>query len=419
MLIPLTKIQEAVRRLEGIVSPTPLQYSERLSNLYHASVYLKREDLTKVRSFKIRGAYNKIATLSDTERAQGVVCASAGNHAQGVAYSCVKCKTKGVIFMPVTTPNQKVEKVRHFGGKYARIELVGATFDETSKIAQEYCKTVGAIFVHPFDDVDVMAGQGTVGKEIVEQFTMINAQLSIDYVFSCIGGGGLISGISSYIKQVSPHTKVIGAEPEFADSMYQALKAGKPVTLEKFETFVDGAAVRTTGKNTLSVVKDTVREVTVVPVGLVCSTMIDLYQNEGIIAEPAGALAVASLEHYTSEIKDKTVVCIVSGGNNDLLRYPEILERSLVYKGLKHYFIIEFAQKPGQLRNFLNHALGPHDDIVLFEYLKRTNKEKGPALVGIELKNKEGITPLIEKMDKIQLTYKKITSDDLVFNLLI
>jgi len=419
MLVPFPKIQEAAQRLAGIVSPTPLQYSERLSTLYQANVYLKREDLTKVRSFKIRGAYYKITSLSDKQRAHGVVCASAGNHAQGVAYSCVKLKTKGVIFMPTTTPNQKVEKVKFFGRSYIRIELVGANFDETSKIAQEYCKKARATFVHPFDDMDVMAGQGTVAKEIHEQFSIINSNVPIDYIFSCIGGGGLISGVSSYMTQVSPHTRVIGAEPEFADSMYQALKAGTPVTIERFETFVDGAAVRTAGKNTLAVVKEHVQEVSVVPVGLVCSTMIDLYQNEGIIAEPAGVLAVAALEYHKDTIKSKSIVCVVSGGNNDLLRYPEIQERSLVYKGLKHYFIIEFAQKPGQLRNFLNHALGPHDDIVLFEYLKRTNKEKGPALVGIELKNKEDLSPLIDKMEKIQLAYKKITSDDLVFNLLV
>lgn len=418
MVIPLHKIQDASKRLADVVSPTPLQYSERLSSLYQAQIYLKREDLTKVRSFKIRGAYNKIATLSDEERERGVVCASAGNHAQGVAYSCARLKIKGTIYMPVTTPNQKLEKVIHFGGKHVHITLVGNTFDECSKEARVFCEKTNAVFVHPFDDVEVMAGQATLATEVSDQIQE-KGNTRIDYVFGAIGGGGMISGVSSYFRQTSPHTKTVGVEPEYADSMNQALKAGKPVTIEKFETFVDGAAVRTTGTTTLSVVQECVSVVTVVPVGAVCTTMIDLYQSEGIVAEPAGALSVAALEYHKDRIVGKTIVCIVSGGNNDLLRYPEILERSLVYKGLKHYFVVEFAQKPGQLRNFLNHALGPHDDIVLFEYLKRTNKEKGPALVGLELKSKDDLAPLIQRMGSLGLVYKKITSDDLVFNLLI
>lgn len=418
MVIPKQSIDEAAKRLADVVSPTPLQFSERLSKLYNARIYLKREDLTIVRSFKIRGAYNKISILKPRDRKKGVVCASAGNHAQGVAYSCARLKLKGTIFMPITTPNQKIEKVRYFGGSYVHIELVGNTFDETSKEAKSYCERKGAIFVHPFDDIEVIAGQGTVAYEIENQIRKMT-QDAIEYVFGAVGGGGMISGVSSYYHHTQPHTQVIGVEPEYADSMYQALRAGKPVTLEKFDTFVDGAAVRTTGTTTLAIVQECVAHVAVVSVGHVCSTMIDLYQNEGIVAEPAGALSVASLEAYKEKIKGKTVVCIISGGNNDLLRYPEILERSLVHKGLKHYFVVEFAQKPGQLRNFLNHALGPHDDIVLFEYLKRTNKEKGPALVGLELKHKEDLETLLGRMNKIGLVYRKISSDDLVFNLLV
>ncbi|MEI7653640.1 MAG: threonine ammonia-lyase IlvA [bacterium] len=434
MKILKTDIIQAAKRIKDVVPETPLQYSARLSEKYGAHIYLKREDLTRVRSFKIRGAYNKMAQLTPRERKSGVVCASAGNHAQGVAYACSKLKVKGVIFMPLPTPNQKVEKVRGFGGAYVEIKLVGSTFDEAKGEAASYAIKHKAVLVHPFDDVDVIAGQGTVALEIENQFQNIRhgepsgrslraepdeSMTKLNIVICCVGGGGLISGVSSYFAQASPQTKVIGSEPEFADCMNQGLIAGKPVTLDKFETFVDGAAVRTVGDTTLAIAQKYHTEITVCPVGLVCTTMIDLYQNEGIITEPAGALAVAALELNKKLVKGKSVVCIISGGNNDILRYPEIQERSLVYRGLKHYFILEFAQKPGQLRDFLNHALGQDDDIVLFEYLKRTNKEKGPALVGIELKDASDLKPLMSRMDKIGLKFKKITSDDLVFNLLV
>jgi threonine dehydratase len=410
-------IDEAADRIAAVVSPTPLQFCHRLSERYQADIYLKREDITKVRSFKIRGAYNKIASLSALERARGVVCASAGNHAQGVAYSCARLKIKGVIFMPLVTPNQKVDKVKAFGGRNVEIKLVGATFDEANSAAQAYCKKTNAVLIPPFDDELVIAGQGTVAAECVAQLSAHDVKPEI--VVACVGGGGLISGIATYLHESIPTCKVYGSEPEGADCMQQALRVGHPVTLERIDTFVDGAAVRTAGKITFEIVRDKVASIAVVPVGLVCTTMIELYQNEGIIAEPAGALAVAALEMLQGQIKNKKVVCIVSGGNNDLLRYPDILEKSLVYRGLKHYFIIEFAQKPGQLRNFLNNALGPNDDIVLFEYFKKTNKEKGPALVGIELKKKEDLQTLIHKMDKLGMTYRKITADDLAFNLLI
>lgn len=425
MHISLSHIKQAAARIQDVVPETPLQYSARLSEKYGARIYLKREDLTRVRSFKIRGAYNKMAQLSPKERKSGVVCASAGNHAQGVAYACSKLKVKGVIFMPLPTPNQKVEKVREFGGAYVEIKLVGNTFDEAKGEAASYAMKHNTVLAHPFDDVDVIAGQGTVALEIDTQLKSAchgepdESMSKLNLVICCVGGGGLISGVSSYFAEVSPQTKVIGSEPEFADCMNQGLLAGKPVTLDKFETFVDGAAVRTVGDTTLAIAQKYHTEITVCPVGLVCTTMIDLYQSEGIITEPAGALAVAALELNKKLVKGKSVVCIISGGNNDILRYPEIQERSLVYHGLKHYFILEFAQKPGQLRDFLNHALGQDDDIVLFEYLKRTNKEKGPALVGIELKDPSDLKPLMSRMDKIGLKFKKITSDDLVFNLLV
>ncbi|MEI6327515.1 MAG: threonine ammonia-lyase IlvA [Candidatus Roizmanbacteria bacterium] len=439
MNIPKKSIDKAVVFLKSVLDETPLQYSRRLSARYGAQIYLKREDLTMVRSFKIRGAYYKMSSLTTAQKKKGVVCASAGNHAQGVAYACTQLKVKGVIYMPVTTPNQKVEKVKNFGGKYVEIKLYGNTFDEAKVEAQRYCTRHGATLIHPFDDVDVIAGQGSVAYEIAEQYAEVMKKMSdadtkksrnvsaksappaesIDYVVCCVGGGGLISGVSSYFKHTSPSTKVVGSEPEYADCMNKGLIAGHPVTLDRFETFVDGAAVRTVGTNTLAIAQECVNSVVVCPVGLVCSTMIELYQSEGIVTEPAGALAVAALELIKHDIKGKSVVCVVSGGNNDLLRYPEILEKSLVYRGLKHYFLIEFAQKPGQLRDFLNKALGKDDDIVLFEYLKKTNKERGPALVGIELKNSDDLAPLLKKMEKIGLSYKKITSDDLVFNLLV
>ncbi len=440
MKTPRASIEKAERFLTTVMEETPLQPNKRLSTKYDAQIYVKREDLTTVRSFKIRGAFYKMSLLSASQRKRGVVCASAGNHAQGIAYACTQLKVKGVIFMPTTTPNQKVEKVKNFGGKYVEIKLFGSTFDEAKVAASQYCTDCHATLIHPFDDLEVIAGQGTVAAEIESQFNRHCEERSdvaipslhsrdrhaytredtqIDYVICCVGGGGLISGVSSYFASVSPSTKVIGSEPELADCLNQGLKVGKPVTLDHFDTFVDGAAVRTVGEKTLEIAKECVDDIVVCPVGLVCTTMIELYQSEGIITEPAGALAVAALELIKNKIKGKSVVCVISGGNNDLLRYPEILEKSLVYRGLKHYFLIEFAQKPGQLRDFLNHALGKNDDIVLFEYLKKTNKERGSALVGIELKSKEDITPLLNKMDKIGLSYKKITSDDLVFNLLV
>lgn len=414
MNITIKQITDASMRLSGVITKTPLQYAKRLSQKYHATIYLKREDLQEVRSFKIRGAYNKISSLSEKEKKRGVVCASAGNHAQGVAYSCAKLKIKGAIFMPQITPNQKIEKVKQFGDGYVSIHLIGATYDEAYTASVTYCEEKQAVYVHPFDDPDVIAGQGTIGKEIYEE---LNG--AVDYVVCPIGGGGLTSGIGSYIKSLRDKTKIIGCEPTGAAGMYTAFQKGEVVKLEKIDPFVDGAAVMKVGSLTYTLCKKVCSDIVLVSEGKDCTTMIELYQNDGIIAEPAGALAIAALDAIKDTIKGKTVVCILSGGNNDILRYPDILERSLVYQGLKHYFIIEFAQKPGQLRAFLNDALGPNDDIVLFEYTKKTNREKGPALVGIELKNKEDLTPLIKKMDAMQLKYRLVENEDIVYNLLI
>ncbi len=408
------QIEQAAKKLQGVVERTPLQLNKRLSAKYGATIYLKREDLQEVRSFKIRGAYNKISSLTVEERKRGVVCASAGNHAQGVAWSCANLKIKGAIFMPSISPNQKVERVKHFGDGFVDVILTGNTFDEAYASAREYEIGHGAVFVHPFNDEMVIAGQGTVAKEIYEKL-----EGKIDVVIACLGGGGLISGIASYIKDVNSVIKVIGAEPAGAAEMSAAMKAGKVVTLDTIDTFVDGAAIKTAGDITYGICKEKVDGIKVIPEGKVCAEMIDLYQNEGIVVEPAGALAVSALEQLADQIKGKTVVCIISGGNNDILRYPEIMERSLVYKGLKHYFILEFAQKPGQLKMFLEKALGPTDDIVRFEYVKKTNKEKGPALVGIEMKNSAHIEPLKKRMAEIGLQFRHITPDDMLYQFVV
>lgn len=414
MNISKKDITEAKERLGTVIANTPLQLSKRLSHKYGATIYLKREDLQDVRSYKIRGAFNKMASLSDGEKNQGVVTASAGNHAQGVAYSCSLLKIHGVIFMPTITPLQKIDKVKQFGGKYVEIQLVGTTFDEASTAAQTYCKEHNAVYVPPFNDPYVMAGQGTIGIEIKEDIDG-----TLDVILAPIGGGGLMSGLSTYMKSEMPKVKLYGVEPLGAAGMYASRKAGKVVELEKIDTFVDGAAVKKVGDLTFEICNKNLDDIFCIPEGKVCSVMIELYQNEGIIAEPAGALSVAALDTIAEEIKGKTVVCILSGGNNDILRYPEIMERSLVYQGRKHYFLIEFAQKPGQLRKFLDKAMGPHDDIVRFEYMKKTNKEKGAALVGIELTDKQYLKPLMDRMDAIELKYQIITNDDPLYSYII
>ncbi len=414
MKITIKQIEDAAKRSEGIVLRTPLQFSKRMSEKFGATIYMKREDLQEVRSFKIRGAYNKMSHLTDKQKKQGIVTASTGNHAQGVAISCALLKINGVIFMPTVTPNQKIEKVKHFGGKFIEIQLVGYTFDDAVEASKKYRDTHSVSYIHPFDDEETITGQGTIGKEIWEQ---IDGKVNI--VISPIGGGGIISGIATYLKQKSPKISVIGAEAEGAASMAKSLEENKVVALGEFDTFVDGAAVNTVGKLTFEICKNYLEKVAIVPVGRICKTMIDLYQSEGIIAEPAGALSIAALSSLREEIKGKTVVCVLSGGNNDFMRYPEILEKSLIYQGLKHYFLVEFAQKPGQLRRFLDEALGPTDDIVRFEYMKKTNKEKGAALVGIELKKKEDLDPFLTRLEKIGINYQTLSDKEMLYDYII
>jgi len=399
--ITIELIEAAYNRIKDVVVETPLQFNAELSKKFHAKIYLKREDLQVVRSYKIRGAYNKISSLSVAEKKRGVVCASAGNHAQGVAFSCNKLKIKGNIFMPSNTPKQKIERVRLFGDGWINIIVVGDTFDEACCEAEKFCKKNKAVFVHPFDDVDVIAGQGTVGVEIFAQLSE-----KPDYIIAPIGGGGLISGLGFYAKEKNSKLKLIGVEPNGAPSMLAAFEAGKVVTLPHIDKFVDGTAVRTVGKIGFEIAKKIVDKIFLVSEGRVCQEMISLYQNNGIVTEPAGALSVAVLEKLGDKIKNKTVVCVISGGNNDISRYPEIVDRSLVYQGLKHYFIIDFSQKAGALRKYLNVVLGPDDDIVLFDYFKKNNRETGPALVGIELLKKENLQPLLKRMDKCGFKYQ-------------
>lgn len=408
------EIDVAAERLAGVVEASPLELNNRLSEQFGAQVYLKREDLQEVRSFKLRGAYYKMAALTAEEAARGVVCASAGNHAQGVARACTLLGIRGTVFMPVITPHQKIDRVRHFGGDLVDVELVGESYDEAGVAAERFSERTDRVFVHPFNDMATIAGQGTIAREIVQQLGGCP-----DVVLVAVGGGGLIGGIATYLGERCEGVVVIGTEPEGAPAMHESLRRGALVTLDSIDTFIDGAAVKAVGERTLALAQRYVERVVLVPEGAVCTALIALYQNEGIVAEPAGALAVAALEPVRDSIAGKRVVCVLSGGNNDILRYPEIMERSLVHQGLRHYFLVEFAQKPGQLRHFVDRALGPTDDIVRFEYMKKTNKERGAALVGVELRSQADLQPLLQRMDEIQMKYRRLSSDELLYEHLI
>ena len=410
--LPVTvqAIEEAHARLQGVVDCTPLQHSRRLSEQFDAEVYLKREDLQVVRSYKIRGAYNLMHSLTRAEQAQGVVCASAGNHAQGVALSCSLLHIEGHVFMPENTPRQKVERVRALGGPWVSLVLIGDTFDDTYREAAGYTRDHRKLFVHPFDDPRIIAGQGTVGVEIAAQMDE-----PPDFLVVPVGGGGLVSGLAIYAQAYFPETQLVGAEPAGAACLFAALQAGHPVTLPQIDTFVDGAAVKTVGQTNFAICRALTPEVLQVSEGKVCTEMIGLYQSEGIIAEPAGALSIAALAQLGERLRGKKVVCIISGGNNDISRYPEVIERSLIDQGLKHYFLVEFSQRPGALRRYLDDALGPNDDITLFEYIKKSNREYGPALVGLELADKDDYGPLLRRMEAIGLSFEIIHRDSALF----
>lgn len=409
----LLNFHQAALRLKKVVKKTPLTYNANLSRRYGAEIYLKREDLQVVRSYKLRGAYNMMSSLSPAQLEQGVVCASAGNHAQGFAYSCQLLQIRGVIFMPIITPNQKVSQTKMFGQHWIEIKLVGDTFDDCAIAAKAYTAEHGMTFIPPFDDDKIIEGQGTVGVEILEELA------DIDYVFIPVGGGGLSAGVGQYLKTFSPKTRIIGVEPEGAPSMKKALEAGHPVTLDSIERFVDGAAVKRVGELPFSICREVLDDMLLVNEGRICSIILQLYNEDAIVVEPAGALSVTALDQYADQIKGKTVVCIISGSNNDIDRMQEIKERSLQYEGLKHYFLIRFAQRPGALKEFVNFVLGPQDDITRFEYIQKHNKETGPALVGIELKNREDYLILLKNMQQYQINYTELNKDDNLFGYLV
>ena len=413
-MISLEEILLAKERIKGVAVHTPLMKNENLSEEFSAQVWLKREDLQPVRSYKLRGAYNKIFALSTNEKNKGVVCASAGNHAQGVAFACNKLDINATIFMPVTTPQQKIKQVKLFGKDKVEVVMKGDTFDESFQYASEYCDEKAAIFIHPFDDENVIAGQGTVALELTE-----DAKTPVDYLFVPIGGGGLAAGISTVFKALSPETKIIGVEPAGAASMKTSIQNGINTKLEDIDKFIDGAAVKRVGDITFEICKDSLHDIIPVPEGKVCTTILRLYNEEAIVVEPAGALAIAALDFYKDEIKGKNVVCIVSGSNNDITRTEEIKERSLLYEGLKHYFIIKFPQRPGALKEFVSKVLGENDDITYFQFSKKNNRESGPAVVGIEVKNPNDFKAIEEQLTAMKFNYQYLNDNVDLFTHLI
>ncbi len=408
------EILKAKEQLKDVVPSTPLSENMNLSEEFQAKILLKREDLQIVRSYKIRGAYNKIKSLTEAEKQNGIVCASAGNHAQGVAYSCNLLKIEGRIYMPKTTPKQKIKQVQLFGKSFVEIILTGDTFDDAYASAKKDAEDNRKTFIHPFDDEKVIAGQGTVAIEFLEQ-----CKEPIDYVFIPIGGGGLLSGVATYLKTASPNTKIIGVEPLGAPSMKTALEKGENVALESIDKFVDGAAVKQVGSLTYNISKNLVDDIILVPEGKVCSTILRLYNEEAMVVEPAGALSIAALDFYKDQIQGKTVVCIVSGSNNDILRTEEIKERSLLYEGLKHYFMIQFPQRPGALKEFVNEVLGEEDDITYFQFAQKNNRETGPVIVGLEIKKQEDVVPLKERMLQKGYQYRYLNEKEDLFTQLI
>ncbi len=410
----LEGVYEAVSRLTGVIRKTPWEYNERLSEETSASVFFKREDLQQIRSFKIRGAYNKISSLTPAQRAGGIICASAGNHAQGVAFSCKKLQIHGDIYMPATTPQQKVSQVRMFGEHYIQIILIGDTYDACQKEALKHAQKEKKVFIHPFDDKEVIEGQGTLALEILE-----NSESPIDYLFVPIGGGVLVSGILTVFQALSPQTKIIGVEPEGAPSMQQSLAEGKRVLLKTMDRFVDGAAVRQVGVLPFEICKSGLTEVVRVHEGKICQTILDLYNKEGIVAEPAGALAIAAVDLYKEKLKGKRVVALLCGGNNDIIRMPEISERALLYANLKHYFLIDFPQRAGALKEFVTEILGPNDDITHFEFSKKSFRTNAPAVIGIQLKDAKDLAGLVERMKIHNFQFDYLNNKENLFQFVI
>lgn len=416
-LVTKEDVLKAYDVLKTAVSHTPLQYDLYLSKKYGCHIYLKREDLQRVRSFKLRGAYYAIKETPAELLTNGVVCASAGNHAQGVAYTCHEMQVPATIFMPTTTPKQKISQVEFFGGDFVQVELIGDTFDASAKAARSYAAETSKAFIDPFNDDKIIAGQGSLAVEIFDDLEKEQAQ--VDYIFSAVGGGGLISGVSAYAKAVSPETKIIGVEPQGAASMIASLAAGTVVELETVDKFVDGAAVKAVGHRNLAHVKAHVDDLITVPEGQICSTILELYTKQAIVVEPAGALSVTALEPFKEEIKGKTVVCVISGGNNDINRMQEIEERSLMFEGLKHYFVINFPQRPGALKEFVTDILGPNDDITKFEYTKKVNRGSGPVVIGVLLQDKADFPALIDRLSVFDPTHIDLSENQSLFTLLV
>ncbi|RBY88084.1 threonine dehydratase [Blastococcus sp. TBT05-19] len=409
------EVRAAVDRLAGVAERTPLQRNARLSALTGADVWVKREDLQVGRSYKIRGAYNTISRLGDAERSAGVVCASAGNHGQGVAYACRALQVHGHVFVPGTTPRQKRERIAALGGDMVQLVVVGDSYDEAAAAAAAHAAGTGATLVPAFDALSTVTGQATVAVEILAQLGC-----EPDVVVLPVGGGGLLAGCATWLRQHSPRTRLIGVEPAGAANMAAALAAGEPVDLPEMDTFVDGAAVRRAGAVTYPLVRDSGASLVAVPEGQICTEMLELYQADGVIAEPAGALSTAALSGgLVSVAPGQTVVCLLSGGNNDVSRYAEVVERSLVHRGLKHYFLVEFPQEPGALRRFLDEVLGPDDDIVLFEYVKRDNRETGAALTGIELGSADGLPELLARIEASPLKIQHVAPGSTAYRFLV
>ncbi|MCI2240147.1 threonine ammonia-lyase IlvA [Paenibacillus sp. TRM 82003] len=411
-------VEAAARRLAGVATRTPLQPSARWSAATGARVRLKREDLQVVRSYKLRGAYNLIAQLSAGERARGVVTASAGNHAQGVAHACATLRVRGRVYVPRTTPRQKRDRIRALGGEFVETVVLGDTYDDAAAAAARDAVETGATVVPAFDDPRTLTGQGTVAVEVVEQLAELG-EAPPDVLVVPVGGGGLLAGVLTWVRERHPGVRVVGVEPAGAPSMAAALAAGRPVRLEEVDSFVDGASVRRVGDVTHAVVAGAPVELVTVPEGAICVEMLAMYQTDGIIAEPAGALATAALAEAVRVEPGQSVVCVVSGGNNDLSRYAEVVERALVHEGRKHYFLVEFPQEPGALRRFLDEVLGPDDDITLFEYVKRSNRETGPALVGIEIPARDDLPALLERMAAAPPSFERISAAEPLYRYLL
>jgi threonine dehydratase len=407
-------VEQAASRLAGVITRTPLEPNARLSSRVDARVWLKREDQQTVRSYKIRGAYNFIVQLDDATRARGVVCASAGNHAQGLAYACRRLGANGRVYVPGTTPRQKRERIATLGGAHIEVIVVGETYEDAFAAANDDARRTGATLVPAFDDVRTVAGQGTVALEVVEQLGFVPDVLVVP-----VGGGGLLAGVATWVRERHPEIRIVGVEPAGARCMAAAIEAGEPVRIPTVDPFVDGAAVRLAGSVTYPLVRDSGAELTSVPEGAVCTEMLAMYQSDGVIAEPAGALATAALGNAVQVEPGQTVVCIVSGGNNDVSRYSEILERSLVHEGLKHYFLVGFPQEPGALRRFLDEILGPEDDITRFEYVKRNSRETGPALIGIEIARPADLPGLLARLDASPLQVERVESGSPLFHYLL